>query len=163
MKISSIVAVSENHVIGVDNDLPWRLPSDLKFFKEMTLGHHILMGRKNFDSMGRPLPGRTNIVITRNKEFYHSGVVIRNDIMAGIEYAREAGEKELFIVGGEQIYRQTMELWNTLYLTRVHTNIENGSAFFPEIENTSWQMLESKKVDTDEKNPFAHSFQIFER
>lgn len=163
MKISSIVAVSENHVIGVDNDLPWRLPSDLKFFKEMTLGHHILMGRKNFDSMGRPLPGRTNIVITRNKEFYHSGVIIRNDIMAGIQYAQEAGEKELFIVGGEQIYRQTMELWDTLYLTRVHTNIENGSAFFPEIENTSWRLLESKKIDSDEKNPFAHSFQIFER
>lgn len=161
MKISSIVAVSENGVIGVDNDLPWKLPSDLNYFKETTYGHHILMGRKNFDSMGRPLPGRTNIVVTRNKEFYHSALIIRHNILDGIEYARKAGEKELFIVGGAEIYRQTMDLISTFYLTRVHTTIENGDVFFPEWDENAWTLRSSERVEPDEKNPFAHTFQVY--
>lgn len=163
MIISSIVAVSENDVIGVDNDLPWRLPSDLKFFKETTHGHHILLGRKNYDSIGRPLPGRTNIIVTRNKEFYHSALVIKYDIMSAIEYSRKAGEKELFIIGGEQIYKQTMSLWDRLYLTRVHTKIDNGTAFFPEWDVNEWELKSSTKKTADAKNPIDHTFLKYER
>lgn len=163
MIVSSIVAVSENDVIGVDNDLPWRLPSDLKFFKETTHGHHILLGRKNYESIGRPLPGRTNVVVTRNKDFYHSALIIKNDLPSAIEYSHKAGEKELFIIGGEQIYSQTMALWDRLYLTRVHTEIENGTAFFRDWDPNEWQLVSSEKKLADKKNPYDHTFMLYER
>lgn len=158
MIISSIVAVSKNNVIGVDNDLPWHLPADLKHFKEKTMGHYILMGRKSFDSIGKPLPGRTNIVLTRNSDFYHSAIKTVPSIPDGLLYAQNAGVKELFVIGGSNIYEQTKSLWNRLFLTKVDVEIPNGSAFFPKIELDQWQLLSEEKHKADEKNAFNYSF-----
>ena len=163
MIISSIVAVSNNYAIGVDNDLPWHLPADLKYFKEKTLGHYVLMGRKSFDSVGRPLPGRTNIVVTRNKDFYHSGIHIVHSISDGLLMAQNAGIEELFILGGSNIYFQTQDLWNKLYLTKIDTVIENATAFFPKVDETKWKLVSKEAHQADDKNPYDYTFCLYER
>ena len=163
MKLSAIVAASNNLAIGVNNDLPWHLPNDLKFFKNTTKGHHVLMGRKSFESIGRPLPSRTNIVITRNKSFYHSGVITCHSIVDGIAVAQNAGVKELFILGGSNIYFQTKDLWHTLYLTKVDTHIEEATAFFPELDFSDWELVSEEKQKADEKNIFDHTFCVYRK
>lgn len=163
MIISSIVAVSNNNAIGVDNDLPWHMPADLKYFKEKTLGHYVLMGRKSFDSVGRPLPGRTNIVVTRNKDWNNSSVLVANSIVDGILIAEKAGIEELFILGGSNIYFQTQELWHKLYLTKIDTQIENATAFFPELDLEKWELTSEEPHTSDEKNPFDYNFCLYER
>jgi dihydrofolate reductase len=163
MIISTIVAVGKNNAIGIDNDLPWHMPADLKFFKETTLGLNVLMGRKSFESVGRPLPGRTNIVVTRNKNFYHSGVITVNSIEEGILYAQDNKQEELFIIGGSNIYAQTQHLWNKLYLTKVDTVVENATAYFPEIDFTLWKHEWERKHIADEKNKFDFSFNLYTR
>ncbi len=163
MIISAIVAVSNNGVIGIDNDLPWHMPADLKFFKETTLGHHVLMGRKSFDSIGRPLPGRTNIILTRNKDFHHSGVITVRSIVDGILVAQNDGIEELFILGGANVYEQTMGLWNKLYLTRIDTSIDKGTAFFPDVDYGQWNLIKEDKHVADEKNPFNCTFCTFHK
>ena len=163
MIISTIVAVGHNNAIGVDNDLPWHMPADLKFFKETTFGFNVLMGRKSFDSVGRPLPGRTNIVVTRNKDFYHSGVITVNSIEEGILYAKENDQKELFIIGGSNIYAQTQHLWNKLYLTRIDVEVPNATAFFPEVDLSQWQHAWEKKHLADDKNKFDYTFNLYTR
>ena len=163
MIISSIVAVSNNHAIGVDNDLPWHMPADLKYFKEKTIGHHVLMGRKSFDSVGRPLPGRTNIVVTRNKEWNNSSVIVVHSIPDGILVAQNAGVEELFILGGSNIYFQTQELWDKLYLTKINTEISNATAFFPELDMEKWKLSREEPHKADEKNAFDYNFCLYER
>jgi len=163
MKISSIVAVSDNNAIGVDNDLPWHMPADLKFFKETTLGYYVIMGRKSFDSVGRPLPGRTNIVITRNKDWYNSSVITVNSIPDAIQVAQKAKQKEIFILGGSNIYFQTQDLWDKLYLTKIHTHIENATAFFPELDMSKWQLTSEMAHQADDKNPHDYTFCTYER
>lgn len=163
MIISSIVAVSNNNAIGIDNDLPWHMPADLKFFKETTRGHHVLMGRKSFDSIGRPLPGRTNIIITRNKDFYHSGVITAHSIPDGLLVAQNAGVEELFILGGSNVYFQTISLWDKLYLTKIDTHIGNATAFFPELDMDKWVLSSEEKHQADEANPFDYDFRLYER
>ena len=163
MKISSIVAVSNNLAIGVDNDLPWHMPADLKYFKEKTLGHYVLMGRKSFDSVGRPLPGRTNIVVTRNKDFYHSGVKVVHSIAEGLKFAAEAKQQELFILGGSNIYFQTQTLWDQAYVTKINTEIENATAFFPALNEEEWKLINEKPHKADEKNPFDYNFCLYQR
>ena len=163
MIISAIVAVSENNAIGVDNDLPWHLPADLKYFKNTTMGKPVLMGRKSFDSVGRPLPGRTNIVITRNKEFYHSGVEIVYSVTEGIALAKSLNVPELFVIGGSNIYDQTKEIWDKLYLTKVNTVIENATAFFPELDWERWQLTSEEPHTKDEKNSLDYNFCLYER
>lgn len=158
MIISSIVAVSNNLVIGVDNDLPWHMPADLKFFKDTTKGHFVLMGRKSFDSIKRPLPGRTNIVITRQKEFYHSGIIIGHSIQEGIKVAQDAGANELFILGGSNIYFQTQDIWDQLYLTKINVDIHNGTAVFPKLDFSKWSIEKEEHHLSDEKNPFDYTF-----
>lgn len=163
MKISSIVAVSENLAIGIDNDLPWHMPADLRFFKETTRGHHVLMGRKSFDSIGKPLPGRTNIVITRNKSFHHSGVLIAHSIVDGIRIAQKSGVEELFILGGSNIYFQTIDLWDKLYITKIKTHIDNATAFFPKMDESAWVLTNEEKHKADPDNPFDYTFCTYER
>jgi len=158
MIISSIVAVSNNLVIGIDNDLPWHMPADLKFFKDTTKGHFVLMGRKSFDSIGRPLPGRTNIIVTRQKNFYHSGITITHSIPDGIMAAQKAGAKELFILGGSNVYFQTKDLWDQLYITNIDVNIDNGTATFPELDYSKWNKVMEDFHEADEKNPFDYTF-----
>lgn len=163
MMISAIVAVSNNNAIGVDNDLPWHMPADLKFFKKTTLGSYVLMGRKSFDSVGKPLPGRTNIVITRNKEFYNSSIHIFNSISEGILFAKNADQEELFILGGSNIYSQTQNIWDKLYLTKIDVDIPHATAFFPKLDFQDWQLASEDKHKADEKNPYDYNFCLYER
>lgn len=129
MMVSAIVAVAENGVIGRDNDIPWRLSNDLKYFKRTTLDHHIIMGRNNFLSIGRPLPQRTNIIITRNLFYAVDGCLIAHSVEEALGIAFENGEEDAFIIGGAMIYELSMPYWDRLYLTRVHAEVE-GDVFF---------------------------------
>ncbi len=162
MNISLIVAAAENNVIGKDNDLPWKLPDDMKFFKKTTTGHHILMGRKNLESFGRLLPNRTNIILTRDKKFDFEGAKVFHNIEEAINFAQENMEDELMVIGGGEIYKQTISKANKIYLTRVHTTIE-GDVYFPEIDTKTWEMTEEYFHPKDEKHKFDFTFQTFER
>jgi dihydrofolate reductase len=163
MIVSSIVAVGNNNAIGIDNDLPWHLPADLKFFKETTRGHHVIMGRKSFESIGRPLPGRTNIIITKNTDFAHSGVIVKSSIPDALAYAAESGQEEVFILGGASVYAQTLNLWHRLYLTHVDAIIDNATAFFPDIDLDNWKLTWEDYHPADEKNKYACRFCLYER
>ena len=161
MIISLLVAISENNVIGKDNKLPWHLPEDLKYFKNTTWAMPVIMGRKTFESIGKPLTGRTNIVITRNKNWNRDGVKTVHDL----DQARKIGEdldvKEVFIIGGAEIFNTSLSQADRIYLTRIHQNFE-GDAFFPAINN-SWEMVSDRYNPPDNKNVYACSFQIWEK
>lgn len=165
MILSLIVAKSINDVIGIDNQLPWHLPADLKYFKHLTTGHTIIMGRKTFESIGRPLPNRKNVVITRDKKFNAEGIHVKNSIDEAIEFANIESDsnEEVFIIGGDTIYQQTLELADKLYITQVNTIIENGTSFFPKIDSETWKSVSSESHLKDEKNQFDYSFEIYEK
>lgn len=160
MTLSMIVAMSTNRVIGQDNTLPWRLPADLKRFKRLTMGHHLLMGRKTWESIGRPLPGRTTVVITRREDLEIDGVTIARSIEEAIDIAERAGDDEAFIAGGAEIFRQTLDRVDRLYLTLIHAEID-GDAYFPEIDTTRWREVAREDHDPDERNPYPFSFVDF--
>lgn len=162
MKISQIVAISENRAIGKDNDLIWRLPADLKHFKEVTMGHCMLMGRKNFESIGRPLPGRTTIIVTRDTNYKMEGCHVVNSIESGIELAKSLNEQELMVIGGGEIYNQTLSITQKLYLTEVHEGFD-ADTFYPEIDDKDWKVVEEESFQKDEKNPFDYTFKTLER
>lgn len=162
MKISLIVAASENNVIGINNDLPWRLPDDMKFFVQTTKGHHILTGRKNLESFGKLLPNRTNIVLTNKKDYTFEGAEIFHDIEEAVDFARSRGEEELMVIGGGEIYKQFMGQANKIYLTRVHTNIE-GDTVFPEIDENEWQVVKEVHHPKDDRHKYDFTFMTFER
>jgi len=161
MKISLIVAVAENNVIGKDNDLPWKLPDDMKFFVQTTKGHHILMGRKNLESFGKLLPNRTNIVLTRDTTFQFEGAEIFHDLTAAIQFAKDNGEEELMIIGGGEIYKQSLPLADRVYLTRVHAEIE-GDVFFPELDTKKWKEVMKTTHQKDERHDYAFTFLMYE-
>tara|TARA_B110000196_G_scaffold175030_1_gene150120 strand:+ start:1091 stop:1597 length:507 start_codon:yes stop_codon:yes gene_type:complete len=166
MKVSLIVAVSENGVIGKDNDLIWHLPRDIKFFKDTTLGHHVIMGRKNFESIPHkysPLPNRTNVVITRQADYKTKGCVTVNSLENALKVAIENGDKEPFIIGGGQIYKIALEanLVDKIYLTKVHHSFK-GDAFFPEL-GSEWQEAERIDYKADENHAHNFSFLTFEK
>jgi len=160
--ISLIVAAAENNAIGKDNQLLWHLPNDLKFFKNTTWGGVVIMGRKTFESVNKPLPGRVNIVITKQKNWQAENVLIADSIESAIQLATDEGFKEIFIIGGGEIYKESMSLSNRIYLTRVHTNVK-GDTFFPEMNEQEWKMISSNKFYSDEKHAFDYSFQVWER
>ena len=162
MVISFIVAASENNVIGKDGQLPWRLPTDMKYFKNMTWGMPVVMGRKSFEALGEPLKGRTNIVVTRNKKWKAEGVQTAQTIDQAIILARGTDAKEIFIIGGGEIFQAAMPSADRIYLTRVHENFQ-GDAFFPEMNPDEWVLVSNRDCAADEKNPFALSFQVWER
>lgn len=162
MLVSAIVAVARNNVIGHDNQIPWYLPADLAWFKRCTLGHAIIMGRKCFRSIGRPLPKRTNIVITRDPFFVADGVVLANSIEAALELAYDAGETEAFIIGGGEIYGQTRQFWDKIYLTEVDLEVE-GDTFFPEINPAEWRETFREAHAPDAKNEWPFVFRILEK
>lgn len=165
MIISLIAAIGENRVIGNDGDLPWHLPDDMKFFSSTTRGHHVLMGRKNYDSIPkkyRPLPGRPNIVVTRNKSFSDDQVIVANSIEEGIEIARDKGETELFIIGGGEIYRQTLELADKLYITHVNAS-PDGDAFFPEFDASQWSEQIIDHHSKDDVHNFSFEIRVYEK
>jgi len=166
MKVSLIVAVSENHVIGKNNNLIWHLPEDMKFFKKTTLGHFVIMGRKNFESIPhkyRPLPNRTNVIITRQTSYEADGCMTVSSIEEALNKAKEAQDTEAFIIGGGEIYRLALEnnLVDRIYLTRVHKKLD-GDTFFPEL-NDDWKLISSEKHRADEKHIYSYSFEIHEK
>lgn len=157
MTISIVAAVSENGVIGRDGGLPWRLPADTRFFKELTTGHTVIMGRKTWDEIARPLRHRRNIVITRNPTWSAEGAERAGSLAAALEQA--GGEARVFVIGGAEIYRQALPLADRMYLTHVHAAVE-GDTHFPEWDATAWRMEREQRFDADERN--AHGFTIRE-
>ncbi len=165
MKISIIVAVAENNVIGKDNRLIWRMPEDMKFFKEKTEGHCVVTGRKNYESIPekfRPLPLRTNIVVTRQEGYSAPGSVVVGSIYEAVETAREKNEEELFIIGGADIYKQCIDIVDCIYLTRIHHSFD-GDAFFSPIDPAKWKLSESKACKADDKHAYDYTFETFVR
>ena len=161
MIISIIAIVSDNNVIGRGNRLPFRQSTDLKRFKSLTTGHHLLMGRKTYESLEAPLPGRTIVVITRDRDFHADGVLTAPSIERAIETARL--DNEVFIGGGGQIFEQTLHRADRMYLTRVHAEIE-GDAFFPEFDDvTEWNLVDVEHRKADAKNQYPYSFLTYER
>ena len=163
MIISTIVATAKNNVIGKDNQIPWYLSADLKYFKRTTLHHHIIMGRNCFESIGNPLPKRTNIIVTRNLFFAASACVVSHSIEEALDIARQNGEEEAFIIGGGQIYEQSKDLWDRIYLTTVDLDID-GDVFFPEIDYVNnWKLISSEAHEADEKNKHPYCFKVYDR
>jgi len=162
MTVSAIVAVAKNLVIGHHNQIPWYLPADLKYFKKTTTGHHVIMGRKSFESIGKPLPNRTNVVITRDPFFVATGCTVVHSLEEALELASANGETEAFIIGGGEIYRQSWPFLDRIYITEVDTAPE-GNVFFPKIEKEEWQELSSEAHPADEKNEFGYMFKVLER
>ncbi len=163
MSVSIIAAFSKNGVIGKNNRMAWHLPADLKYFKDKTSNHVVIMGRKTFESIGsKPLTNRFNIIITKDISFKPDGVVVAHSIEEAIEVGKKYSEihslsEELFIVGGAQIYEQALEFADKLYLTKVNTIID-GDSYFPRIDNSKWEVCFSEKFNSDEKNKFDYSF-----
>ncbi len=160
MTLSMIVAASENNAIGKNNELLWHLPKDLKYFREVTTGHCIIMGRKTFESVGHPLPNRTNIVLTRREDFCPQGVEIANDIKTAIEMVGR--DREPFVVGGAQIYEQAIGYASRIYMTRVHAHIE-GDTFFPEPVPNEWQRTLHQYHKRDAEHAYDLSFEVWNR
>lgn len=158
--ISLIVAMDEAGLIGRDNDLPWRLPSDLAFFKRTTMGKPVLMGRKTYESIGRPLPGRENIVITRQAGYEAPGCTVLDSLQAACAHCVSA--EECVIIGGSQIYSQALTLVDRMYITRVHARLE-GDAWFPEVDWSQWHRTAFESLAADERNAYAHSFECWEK
>jgi dihydrofolate reductase len=154
---SIIVAKADNHVIGKDNDLVWSMPADLKHFRSTTMGHFIIMGRKTLEATQKPLPGRTSIVITRNKDYKAEGCLVFNSLQEAFKLAEEHKQEEVFILGGAEIYRQSMDIADKIYLTEIKEKFD-GDAFFPEIDYSKWIEIKREEHEPDEKNPHPYAF-----
>lgn len=162
MRLSLIAALAENDVIGADQDIPWRLPDDWRRFKATTMGHHLIMGRKTWETIGQPLPGRTTVVISRTRPDLPQGVLLATSLDQALRVAEEAGDGETFIAGGAEIYRQALPRVDRLYLTRVHTTLE-GDTRFPDWDRAEWSLTSSERHEADDRHPFAFTFEVFDR
>jgi dihydrofolate reductase len=162
MLVSCIVATAKNGVIGHHNQIPWYLPADLKYFKKITQHHHIVMGRKCFESIGNPLPNRTNIVITRSPYYVVTGCLVVHSVAEALQIAEDNDEKEVFIIGGGEIYSQSVEFWDRIYWTEVDIEPE-GDVFFPNLDLSEWQLTSNDCFDKDEKNEHAYCFKVYDR
>jgi dihydrofolate reductase len=160
MKISIIVAIAENNVIGNKNALPWHLPADLKHFKKITTGHTVIMGQNTYESIGKPLPQRKNIVLSFDKRYRAPGCIVVHSVEESIRAASTEKEKEVFIIGGASIYKQTIGIADKLYITKVHHKFA-GDVFFPEIDMSKWKTISSEKHKSDELNPYDYEFCVF--
>ncbi len=159
--LTIIVAAAENNAIGKDNDLLWYLPTDFRRFKKLTTGHHIIMGRKTFESLPGMLPNRTHVIITRQKDFVQEGCVVVHSLEEAMAYCSE--DNQPFIIGGGEIYVQAIEVADYIEITRVHKNFENADTFFPEIDSTCWKLIEEKKYLKDENHKFDFSFLTYKK
>lgn len=162
MVLSAITAVSLNNVIGKQNALPWHMPADMRFFKITTMGHAVIMGRKTYQSFKKALPGRTNFVITRQKDYTLPDAFVVHSLSEAIHKAAEAEKGEIFILGGAEVYRESLPLLDRIYLTRIYAEVE-GDAFFPPPDPDHWKMVSEDAHEPDEKNRYAYSFQVWER
>lgn len=161
MKIAIIVAAAPDGAIGKENKLLWNLPADLKFFKEKTMGHHIIMGRKTYESIGKPLPGRTSVIITRNKNYKAEGCLVVNSLKDAVEMASAAGDTEAMIIGGAEIYRLGLEIADVIYLTEVQGKFEADT--FLNFDRTGWIEKDRQDHKADDKNKFDYSFMILNK
>jgi dihydrofolate reductase len=159
--ISHIVAMDQNRVIGKDNRLPWHLPADLAYFKKVTMGHAIIMGRKTFESIGRPLPGRENVIVTRNQSFQAEGCTVIHSIEEVCQFAAKRND-EVFVIGGAELFRVTLPFAERLYVTKIEANFP-GDTFYPAFDESEWQLVSYTKGKKDEKNPYDYAFIVYER
>ncbi|AEE51407.1 dihydrofolate reductase [Haliscomenobacter hydrossis] len=162
MIVSVIVAAAKNRVIGMHNQIPWYLPADLKYFKKITTNHHVIMGRNTFNSIGRPLPNRTNVIVTRDIFFAATDCLVAHSVDEALELAYDNGEMEAFIIGGGQIYEQSQEYWDKIYLTEVNLEPE-GEVFFPEINLKEWRLTFKEPHRADDKNEMDYTFKVYDR
>lgn len=162
MRISLIVAKAQNNVIGRNNQLPWHLKDDLQNFKKLTLGHHILMGRKTFESIGKPLPGRMSLVLSSEPRPVEDQVVWFSSIWRAIKFAERAGETELFIIGGEKIFKAAMYICDRIYLTEVKAEVE-GDVYFPQLSLKNWKKVSEQNFSKNAENDYDFSVQVLDR
>jgi len=160
--ISLIAAIDQVGGIGKDGKVPWHISADLKFFRCITMGHMILMGRKTFESIGEALPGRTNLILSNQTDFHPTDTIVFHSLELALDYAREQDEDEVFIIGGEKVFQQTMPLAQRIYLTRVDGEFD-CDVFFPQIDIDSWQVVESDHHPKGEKQPISFTFQVLEK
>jgi Dihydrofolate reductase len=161
MLISLIVAMAKNRVIGRGNQMPWHLPADLRHFKNVTFGKPVIMGRKTFESIGRPLPGRRNIVISRNSDWQADGVERVESLQAALERVNK--EAEVMIIGGGQLYQEALPLADRLYLTQIELTVDDADTWFPDYSVFHWEQVAEDKHQADEKNPYAYCFATLKR
>jgi dihydrofolate reductase len=159
--ISFIVAMDKHRVIGKNNQLPWHLPADLKFFKKVTMGHPIIMGRKTHESIGKPLPGRENVIVTRNLNYHSDGCLVIHSVEELLQYA-QGKQEEVFVIGGAELFKEVFPYTDRLYLTQIDEEFE-GDTYFPEFHLNEWILLSQEKGIKDEKNPYDYSFNIYKR
>lgn len=162
MITSLIVAMDEQRGIGLDGGIPWHLPADLKRFKSLTMGHHLIMGRKTYESIGNPLPGRTMIIVTRNTNYQPDGCLVAHSLKEALGFARMGSESEVFIIGGGELFGEAIDLADRIYLSLVHATLP-ADTFFPLISADEWQETETELVPADDKNKYAFTFKILLR
>ncbi|HEU5364654.1 MAG TPA: dihydrofolate reductase, partial [Hanamia sp.] len=154
--ISHIVAASENNIIGIKNGLPWKLSNDFKYFKNKTWGMPVIMGRNTYESLKKDLPGRINIVLTKKKDWNAKNVFVTHEIDEALKKANESDAKEIFIIGGGEIFKQTMDKVDKIYLTRVHTKVQ-GDTSYPELDTSKWKLVQEQSFPADEKNNYPYT------
>ena len=160
--LSHIVAASENNVIGKEGKLPWHLPNDFKYFKNKTWSMPVIMGRNTYESLKKELPGRINIVVTKRTDFHPANTFVTHSIEDALYKGKETGSKEIFIIGGGEIFKQTMDKIDRIYLTRVHTTIE-GDTIYPEIDLLKWKKTNEQPFPADQKNNYPYTFEVWEK
>lgn len=164
ISLSLIVAAADDNAIGINNGLPWHLPEDLRFFKRTTMGKPVIMGRRTFESVGRPLPGRTNVILTRNKDYQApEGVLVFDTLQPALDQLEAAGQDEVFVIGGGELFRETMHDAAYLYLTRVHCTIPGADTFFPHVDHGEWLETWKEEHPADDKHEHAYTFYKYER
>jgi dihydrofolate reductase len=162
MIISIVVAQSSNGVIGKGNQLPWHLSNDLKYFKQLTTGHCIIMGKNTYQSIGKALPNRVNIVLTNNSEFDAPHCVVRNSLQQALDYCTRWQQHEVYIIGGAKVYEQALPIVHKLYITQVEATINDGDAYFPKIDNNKWDLVQAERHTKDAKNDYDHIFETYQ-
>ncbi len=163
MIVSLIGAASENNVIGKDNWMPWDLPAELAYFRNITRGKPVIMGRKTYDAVGRPMPARHNIIVSRDADLTIPDVDTVTSMEEALEMAKKDQSDEVFVIGGEQIYKLAMPYADRIYLTRVHTTIENGEAFFPEFDESQWNVVKNERHEPDPENAIPFTILVYEK
>lgn len=163
--ISLIAAIGKNNELGKNNALVWSMPNDLKYFREKTSGHSVIMGRKTFESIGHPMPKRRNIIITRDKEYLKEGIEVVHSLAEALTSARTtlAQDEEIFIIGGEEIFKQSMDLADRLYVTHIDATDKDADTFFPEIIPIVWNEISHEEHHRDEQNPYNYTFSVYEK